>query len=131
MVKGYKFRVKRLPKTVCISVHASKGRTLAKKKYVRRGKKRVTRSRRKVSKGRKVGSIKKCSEKRDELVCRRLAAKKCLTKKGTLAKSKTCRRLARNRGLKPKVYKRRRASPISRSGVFFGTTAKALGIPFL
>ncbi len=115
MVKGYKLRVKRLPKTVCISIRAGRGKTLAKKKYVKRGRKYRKRS--KKTSRLKVGKTKLCSKKsnRSPLVCQRLARASCLTNKGTLKKKKICRTMARNRGLKSKTAKRR-SSGLSSAG---------------
>jgi len=126
MVTKHKLVVKKLPRKVCISIRAGKGRTLAKTTRRRKGK-RIYSRKRKV----KGGSIKRCSKVRSQKVCRRLAARKCLTKKGTLKKSKMCRSLARTRGLRKKAYRRRKASPLSSSGVFFGKTLRQLGIPTL
>ena len=128
MVKRYKLKIKRLPRTVCISIKTTKGRTLAKKKYVRRGRRRRTK-RRKLKRA-KVGKVAACVKRsnRSSLVCTRLARAGCLTKKGTLKKKKVCRSMSRNRGLKLKTHKRRRKrSALAKGGLFFGETFKTLG----
>ena len=133
MARRYKLKVKRLPRTVCISIRTTKGRTLAKKKYVRRGRRRKAArrtTRRRKLKRPKIGKVAACVKRsnRSNLVCTRLARAGCLTKKGTLKKKKICRSMARNRGLKLKTHKRRRkSSALGKSGLFFGQTFKTLG----
>ena len=128
MVTKHKLVVKKLPRKVCISIRAGAGRVLTKSKSTRRRRRKGTYSRKRKVKG---GSLKRCSKVRSEKVCRRLAARKCLTKKGTLKKSKMCRSLARTRGLKKRTYRRRKRSALSPSGDFFGKTLRELGIPTL
>jgi hypothetical protein len=126
-----KLRVKRLPRTVCISIHAPKGKTLAKRSSLKRGKRRTSRrhTRRRTKRTKTRGSIKKCAAKRSLRTCRRLARANCLTKKGTTKKSKFCRAMSRRKGLRSKSYRRRglhRRSPLSKGGLFFGQTTRTL-----
>lgn len=135
MVVKHRLTVKRLPKKVCISIRTTKGRTLAKKKYVRYGRKRTKSRRRKTKRARrtrraKVGKVAACVKRsnRSNLICSRLARAGCLTKRGTLKKKKVCRSMSRNRGLKLKTHKRRRKrSALAGGGLFFGQSFKALG----
>lgn len=64
MAKTYKLIVKRLPRKVCVSIRAKKGRTLTKRKYVKYSKKRKRATRRKRKrKGSWRVFMKKCMKK--------------------------------------------------------------------
>ena len=133
MVTSRKLIVKQLPKKVCISIRTTRGRTLAKTRNVKRGKRTVKRKKgRRVSKL-KGGVVTRCAKRRtSRKACVRLARAGCLTSRGTIKKKKVCRSMSRNRGLKPKSYRRSRSRSalgmgIGPRGGFFGQSLRQLG----
>ncbi len=63
MAKTYKLVVKRLPRKVCVSIRAMKGRTLTKRKNVKYGRKRRKSKSRRKRKMKYQTFIKKCMKR--------------------------------------------------------------------